>query len=335
MSFYKDAGVDIDVANSFIEKIKPIAKTTFRPGVISGIGGFGSIFDLKAEGFTDPLLVSGTDGVGSKLKLAQQYGFHGQIGIDLVCMSANDILCHGAKPLYFLDYYATGKLDTEQATQIIQGIATGCIRTGCALVGGETAELPTIYSCDEWELAGFCVGAVERENLLPRDIVVGDIILGLSSNGMHANGFSIIQTPADIPEAQMNKLLQPTTDYVRSCLSVIDNLKGLAHITGGGLVDNVPRIIPDGLMANIKISWPLSKLYTWIKHGGITHGKTIPQNEMLRIFNCGIGMILILDKKVSKSVSDRLRSFGHNVYNLGKVVKTTGNEKIKITGELK
>ncbi len=283
MTFYKDAGVDIDAANNFVEQIKPIAKTTSRPGVVSGIGGFGSIFDLKAAGFKDPLLVSGTDGVGSKLKLAQQYGFHGQVGIDLVCMSANDILCHGARPLYFLDYYATGKLDAEHATQIIQGIATGCIRTGCALVGGETAELPTMYSYDEWELAGFCVGAVERKKLLPKDIVAGDIILGLSSSGMHANGFSIIQTPDAIPEEQMKKLLQPTTDYVRSCLSVMDDLKGLAHITGGGIVDNIPRIIPDGLMASINISWPLSELYSWIMNGGITHGQIIPQDEMLRI----------------------------------------------------
>jgi len=335
MSLYTDAGVDIDKANSFVETIKPIAITSTRPGVVSGIGGFGSIFDLKAAGFEDPLLISGTDGVGSKLKFAQQYGFHGHIGIDLVMMCANDILCHGATPLYFLDYYATGKLNVEQATQIIHGITTGCIRADCALVGGETAELPTMYDKDQWELAGFCVGAVERENLLPNGIIEGDVILGLASSGMHSNGFSMIQSSKGIPEPQMHKLLRPTADYVRSCLSVMDSLKGLAHITGGGLVDNVPRIVPDGLIANIKITWPLSELYTWIKCGGITHGKAIPQDEMLRIFNCGIGMVLVVDKKLSKAVQDGIHAFGHTVYEIGKIGKTKGDKKIKIIGELK
>ena len=336
MSFYKNAGVDIDKANSFVEMIKPIAKTTTKPGVMSGLGGFGSVFDLKAAGFKDPLLISGTDGVGSKLKLAQKYGMHGHIGIDLVMMCANDILCHGARPLFFLDYYATGKLDPEYAAQIIDGIAIGCRRVDCALVGGETAELPSMYNQDEWELAGFCVGAVERKNLLPKKIRAGDTIIGIVSSGMHANGFSMIKTPDAITEEQMKKLLAPTKDYVRACLSIMNKIKGLANITGGGIIDNIPRIIPDGLTADIEIHWKLSELYSWIRLGGLTHGETIPQDEMLRTFNCGIGMAVITTQKNRTEVWHKLMDFGHQVCALGTVVKDKdGIGKIKITGELK
>lgn len=335
MSLYKDAGIDVDKANNFVDKIRQIADTTTKLGVVSSIGGFGSVFDLKAAGFRDPLLVSGTDGVGSKLKLVQKYGYLSDIGLDLVSMSANDVLCHGAKPLFFLDYYAVGKLDIDHGRQIIQGIAYGCIRAGCSLVGGETAELPTMYDTDEWELAGFCVGAVERENLLPKNIKEGDSIIGISSNGLHANGYSMIQNPKTVPKEHMKSLLLPTTDYVRGCLAVMDTLTGLAHITGGGLVDNVPRIIPDGLCAQININWRLSELFTWIKNGGLTDGEPISDNEMLKTFNCGIGMVIILDINNEVKVCSRLNDFGHDVYKIGRVTKTKSEKKIKIIGELK
>lgn len=334
MTLYKKAGVDLDAAKEFVEKIKPIASTTGKRGAISTLGSFAAVLDLKAAGFKDPLIVTGTDGVGSKLKLANRLGYHSHVGIDLVAMSANDVLCHGAKPLYFLDYYAVGKLDPVKGAEVIQGIANGCIRAGCSLVGGETAELPTMYKKDEWELAGFCIGAVERENLLPNNIEYGDMILGIASSGLHSNGYSMIKSTDGFNAEQIKEIMEPTLNYARACYPLMDKLKGLAHITGGGIVENLPRIIPDGLTANINIDWQPSELYRWIMDGGITKGKKIPFEEMLSTFNCGVGMAIVLDGKHRVDVWNSLHSFGHKVFEIGRIdnERNDGCGKIRIFG---
>jgi phosphoribosylformylglycinamidine cyclo-ligase len=304
---YRDAGVDIDAGNALVEAIGPLAAKTKRPGVLGGIGGFGGLFDLKACGFKDPVLVAATDGVGTKLKLAIETGIHGGIGIDLVAMNVNDIVVQGAEPLFFLDYFATGKLDLGVAEMVIGGVAKGCKEAGAALIGGETAEMPGLYAPGDYDLAGFAVGAVERAALLPRkDIAAGDVILGLPSSGVHANGFSLVRRvveraglgwgdPAPFaPGLPLGEaLLAPTRIYVRQVLKTIRGtgaVKGLAHITGGGLTDNIPRVFPDPLTAEIDLdAIALPPVFAWLQAES-----GLDQAEMLRTFNCGIGMTVMV-----------------------------------------
>ena len=302
---YKSAGVDIDAGERLVDLIKPMSKATRRTGVMGGLGGFGGMFDLKAAGYQDPLLVSGTDGVGTKLRIAIETSILDTVGIDLVAMCVNDILAQGAEPLFFLDYFATGKLQTQKAANIIKGIATGCGQAGCALIGGETAEMPGMYEGDDFDLAGFVVGAVERNALLPRhdQMHAGDILIGLPSTGPHSNGYSLIRKIVDIsgldwhapapfaPETTLGTaLLTPTQIYINSVLPVIKTgkIKGLAHITGGGLTDNVPRMLSEHLSPKIDFAaWPRPEIFTWLQSVS-----NLSENEMRRTFNCGIGMVL-------------------------------------------
>jgi phosphoribosylformylglycinamidine cyclo-ligase len=301
---YRAAGVDIEAGEALVEMIKPLARATSRTGVMGGLGGFGALFDLKAAGFTDPILVSTTDGVGTKLKIAVETGLHDTVGIDLVAMCVNDLIVQGAEPLFFLDYFATGKLSGEQAHAVIAGIASGCHEAGCALVGGETAEMPGMYSGGDYDLAGFAVGAAERGALLPRGVTPGDAILGLASAGVHANGFSlvrhIVETSrlawgADAPfspdETLAHALMTPTRIYVAAVLALhrAGLLKAAAHITGGGLPGNVVRMLPDNTVAALTATWPTPSVFGWLAHTG-----GVSDDEMLRVFNCGIGMALIV-----------------------------------------
>jgi phosphoribosylformylglycinamidine cyclo-ligase len=304
---YRDAGVDIDAGNALVEAIGPLAAKTKRPGVLGRLGGFGGLFDLKACGFKDPVLVAATDGVGTKLKLAIETGIHAGIGVDLVAMNVNDIVVQGAEPLFFLDYFATGKLDLGVAETVIGSVAKGCQEAGAALIGGETAEMPGFYAPGDYDLAGFAVGAVERGDLLPRkDIAAGDVILGLPSSGVHANGFSLVRqvvertglgwrNPAPFaPGLPLGEaLLTPTRIYVRQMLETIRGtraVKAIAHITGGGLTDNIPRVLPDGLAAEIDLdAIALPPVFTWLQAES-----GLDQDEMLRTFNCGVGMIVIV-----------------------------------------
>ena len=334
---YKDAGVDIDAGEALVEAIKPLAKSTSRPGVASGLGGFGAMFDLKAAGFKDPVLVAGTDGVGTKLKVAIEAGKHDSVGIDLVAMCVNDLVVQGAEPLFFLDYFATAKLDVAAGTDIVSGIAEGCKRSGCALIGGETAEMPGMYARGDYDLAGFCVGAVERENILTGDKVSeGDVILGLAASGLHSNGFSLVRRVVEkagldyTQEAPFlsgtslgEALLEPTRIYVKSCLAAIavGGVHGLAHITGGGLLENIPRVLPEGLSADLDAaSWPLPDVFSWLaKAGGIA------QNEMARTFNCGIGMAVIVDESRANELMTLLTAHGEAVKTIGRVVARDGS----------
>ncbi len=328
---YREAGVDIDAGNSLVERIKPVAAATARPGVVAGLGGFGALFDLKEAGFHDPVLVAATDGVGTKLKIAIECGEHRTIGIDLVAMNVNDLVVQGAEPLFFLDYYASGALNVDAAADVISGIAEGCRIAGCALIGGETAEMPGLYHGGDFDLAGFAVGAVERDHLLPRhDVTAGDVIFGLASSGVHSNGFSLVRRAAELAELKWSDpapfgpgstlgaaLLTPTRIYVRSCLDAIREtgaVKALAHITGGGLVDNVPRVLPDHLAADIDLSKvPLPPVFRWLA------GLTDP-NEMTRTFNCGIGMIIVAEKAYAPEVETVLARHGETVVTLGEIV---------------
>lgn len=329
---YQQAGVDIAAGNALVERIKPHAKATTRPGVLGGLGGFGAVFDLKAAGFEDALLVSTTDGVGTKLKLAQQLGLHQGIGSDLVAMCVNDLIVQGATPLFFLDYYATGKLSVETATEVVASIARGCAEAGCALVGGETAEMPGMYQGEEYDLAGFAVGAVTRTNLLPKPtLAAGDVLLGLASSGVHSNGYSLVRklvnesgasltapAPFATPAASLGEaLLTPTRIYVKSLLPLLDagQVKALAHITGGGLTENLPRVLPAGLSARIDLSrWTLPPVFAWMQQVG-----TIPEHEMLTTFNCGIGMILVVAAETAESVQAALAKAGEQVYRMGQL----------------
>lgn len=330
---YKAAGVDIDAGAELVERIKPIVATTTRHGADTGLGGFGGIFDLKAAGLTDPLLVAATDGAGTKLKVAIESGHYQSIGIDLVAMCVNDIVVQGAEPLFFLDYFATSKLDVEAATAVVEGIAEGCRQAGCALIGGETAEMPGLYGQGDFDIAGFSVGAVERRKLLPRgDITAGDRLLGLPSSGLHSNGYSLVRAiiedarigydaPAPFaPDRTLSEaLLEPTRIYVRSLLDILrngDDIKGMAHITGGGLTDNVPRVLPDGLAAEIDLaSFQAPQVFRWLSQTG-----GIAPNEMLRTFNCGIGMVLVVTADTAVRVKDSLEAQGETVIELGSVV---------------
>ena len=343
---YKESGVDIAAGNALVERIKPHAKATARAGVLGGLGGFGAIFDLKAAGFEDALLISTTDGVGTKLKLAQDLANHKTIGIDLVAMCVNDLIVQGATPLYFLDYYATGKLNVDTATDVIAGIAEGCKQAGCALVGGETAEMPGMYQGEEYDLAGFSVGAVARANLLPKPTLqAGDVLLGIGSRGIHSNGYSLVRklvkdSGADLtakPPYPCNAatlgeaLLSPTRIYVQSLLPLTNagNIKALAHITGGGLTENLPRVLPANLSASIDLgAWKLSNIFGWMQKVG-----TIPEHEMLMTFNCGIGMIAVVGAAEAADVKTALEKSGEDVYVIGTLTEA-GKERVSYKGTL-
>ena len=344
---YAQAGVDIDAGNRMVELIKPLVRATARPGADSEIGGFGGIFDLKQAGYRDPVLVAATDGVGTKLKVAIETGRHDTIGIDLVAMSVNDLIVQGAEPLFFLDYYACGKLEPELGAAVVAGISIGCREAGCALIGGETAEMPGVYSGDDYDLAGFAVGAVERDAVLPRtDVAEGDVIIGLGSSGVHSNGYSLVRkvveksglswsAPAPFMTGKSlgETILAPTRIYVKSCLTTIRDtkaVKGLAHITGGGFPDNIPRVLPKGLGAHINLTAvPVLPVFKWLADAG-----GIAQNEMLRTFNCGIGMIVIVSAKDSDAVMQAFARSGEKVVALGHVGKTSDGERVVYDGKL-
>jgi phosphoribosylformylglycinamidine cyclo-ligase len=330
---YRDAGVDIDAGAALVEAIKPLAASTARAGAAGGLGGFGALFDLKAAGYRDPILVSSTDGVGTKLKIAIAARSHNTVGIDLVAMCVNDLVVQGAEPLFFLDYFATGRLDVAVGRDIVSGIAEGCRQAGCALVGGETAEMPGMYAAQDYDLAGFAVGAVEREGVIDgRDVAPGDVILGLASSGLHSNGFSLVRrvietsgldysapAPFDRSRSLGEALLAPTRIYVRSCLAAARSgrLKALAHITGGGLYENIPRVLPEGLAALLDArSWPRPPVFAWLQQAG-----GIPDAEMARTFNCGIGMMVVVAPDVAAAVSAELRTAGETVYTIGRIVE--------------
>ena len=332
---YRDAGVDIDAGDSLVEKIKPYAKRTMRPEVLGDLGGFGALVEISQK-YRQPVLVSGTDGVGTKLKLAFDWNKHDTIGIDLVAMSVNDILVQGAEPLFFLDYFACGKLDVERAASVIKGIAAGCEQSGCALIGGETAEMPGMYPDGEYDLAGFAVGVVEKDQIITgRDIVAGDVILGLASNGIHSNGYSLVRKIIDHAQPNLDAeltpsqtlreaILAPTRLYVKPILAALKQftIKGMAHITGGGITENVPRILPDNTVANINTdSWSLPKLFQWLQQTG-----QVQMQEMYRTFNCGIGMVIIVDAKESTTIQQFLQQQGETVYQIGTVQARQGNE---------
>jgi phosphoribosylformylglycinamidine cyclo-ligase len=344
---YADSGVDIDAGNRLVDMIKPLVRATARPGAAAEIGGFGGLFDLKAAGFTDPVLVAATDGVGTKLKIAVETGLHDGIGIDLVAMSVNDLVVQGAEPLFFLDYFACGKLDPEAAAAIVAGIAEGCRESGCALIGGETAEMPGLYKDGDYDLGGFAVGAAERGTLLPRpDIEAGDAVIGLASSGVHSNGFSLVRKiveqsriayDAPAPFAPImtlgGALLTPTRLYVRSCLRAIREtgaVKGLAHITGGGFTDNIPRVLPKHLGVGIDLArLPVLPVFKWLaEQGGIA------ELELLRTFNCGIGMIAIVKPDAVDRVSDVFKESGETVTPLGEVIKAEGEHRVVYNGHL-
>jgi phosphoribosylformylglycinamidine cyclo-ligase len=322
---YRDAGVDIDAGDALVEKIKPFAKRTMRPEVLAGIGGFGALCALPAK-YKQPVLVSGTDGVGTKLKLAFELDKHDTVGIDLVAMSVNDVLVQGAEPLFFLDYFACGKLEQRVAADVIKGIARGCEQAGCALIGGETAEMPDFYAVGEYDLAGFCVGVVEKDRILDgRSIKPGDAILGLASSGPHSNGFSLIRKilQREKPKA-MEGLLEPTRIYVKPVLKLLESIpvKGLAHITGGGLTGNVPRILQDGLRAVLrKSAWPRPEVFQWLQRAG-----NVAEDEMHGVFNCGIGMVVVVDPADAKRAAEHLRASGETVYEIGAIEKGPGAE---------
>ncbi|ATG35395.1 phosphoribosylformylglycinamidine cyclo-ligase PurM [Phaeobacter piscinae] len=331
---YADAGVDIDAGNALVDRIKPAAKRTNRSGVMSGLGGFGALFDLKDAGYNDPILVGATDGVGTKLRIAIDTGVVDGVGIDLVAMCVNDLVCQGAEPLFFLDYFATGKLETETAARIIEGIAEGCVRSGCALIGGETAEMPGMYPKGDFDLAGFAVGAMERGTALPADVQEGDVLLGLASDGVHSNGYSLVRKlvevsglgwDADCPfgEGTLGEaLLTPTRLYVKQCLAAVraGGVHALAHITGGGLTENLPRVLPEDLGADIDLSaWELPPVFKWMAETG-----GIAEAEMLKTFNCGIGMILSVSADRAEDLVKVLEDEGETVSRLGTVTRGAG-----------
>ena len=331
---YADAGVDIDAGNALVERIKPAARRTERPGTMAGLGGFGALFDLKAAGYTDPILVAATDGVGTKLRIAIDTGVVDTIGVDLVAMCVNDLVCQGAEPLFFLDYFATGKLDVDQATRIITGIAAACAATGCALVGGETAEMPGMYHRGDFDLAGFAVGAMERGSDLPAGVQAGDVLLGLASDGVHSNGYSFVRkvveisglgwdAPAPFAEGTLGEaLLVPTRLYVKPALAAVraGGVHALAHITGGGLTENLPRVLPEGLGAEIDLgAWALPPVFRWLAE---TAG--MAESELLKTFNCGIGMIAVVAQDRAEALTALLSGLGETVVPLGHVTPGQG-----------
>ncbi len=334
---YKDAGVDVAAGDELVDAIRPLARSTARAGADAAVGGFGGLFDLAAAGYSDPVLVSGTDGVGTKLKIAFAVGRHDTVGIDLVAMCANDIVVHGAEPLFFLDYFASGRLEADVAREVIAGIAAGCRIAGCALIGGETAEMPGMYAAGEYDLAGFAVGAVERDALLTgAAVAAGDVVLGLASSGLHANGFSLVRRivddrglayDADAPFAPGttlgDALLTPTRIYVESCLAAVraGRVKALAHITGGGLVGNLPRALPEGVAAAIDAAaWPFAPVFAWLAEAG-----GVAADEMARTFNCGIGMAAVVDPADAAEATAILEAQGETVHRIGEVVARRGD----------
>ncbi|KIN72552.1 phosphoribosylformylglycinamidine cyclo-ligase [Sulfitobacter guttiformis] len=331
---YAEAGVDIDAGNALVERIKPAAKRTMRPGVMSGLGGFGALFDLKAAGYVDPVLVAATDGVGTKLRIAIDTGNVDGVGIDLVAMCVNDLVCQGAEPLFFLDYFATGKLDLETATRVIDGIARGCEMSGCALIGGETAEMPGMYPEGDFDLAGFSVGAMERGATLPSGVTAGDVLLGMASDGVHSNGYSLVRVIVEHSGLQWDDpcpwdagtlgevLLQPTRLYVKPALAAsrAGLVHALAHITGGGLTENLPRVLPEGLGAKINLdTWDLPPVFRWLTaHGGMD------EEELLKTYNSGIGMIMVVPADKAEEAMKMLGDMGETVFNIGTVVADEG-----------
>jgi len=343
---YRDAGVDIDAGNALVEAIKPLAKATRRPGADAGLGGFGALFDLKAAGFVDPVLVATNDGVGTKLKIAIDTGRHATIGIDLVAMCVNDLLAQGAEPLFFLDYFACGALDLTVASAVIAGIADGCREAGCALIGGETAEMPGMYQAKDYDLAGFVVGAVERDRMLPRpDIQPGDLILGLPSSGVHSNGYSLVRrlvaeerlawdapAPYDPERMLADSLLTPTRIYVKPALAAIRAtaaVKAVSHITGGGLLENVPRVLPNGVAARLDLSrWTPPAVFGWLAHAG-----RLDTHELLRTFNAGIGLVLVVAAAESERVMSSLREAGEAPVVIGEIVPGGGPDSVRTTAK--
>jgi phosphoribosylformylglycinamidine cyclo-ligase len=335
---YKDAGVDIDAGDALVERIKPLARKTMRDGVLAGIGGFGALFEVPKR-YREPVLVSGTDGVGTKLKLAFEWNMHDTVGIDLVAMSVNDVLVQGAEPLFFLDYFACGKLDVDTAAAVVGGIARGCELSGCALIGGETAEMPGMYPAGEYDLAGFAVGVVEKSKILSgAGVKPGDVVLGLASSGVHSNGFSLVRkcierAGAGLPATLDGKpfrdaVMEPTRLYVKSVLALLASqpVKALAHITGGGLLENIPRVLPDGCAAHLtKGSWPQSELFAWLQ---ATAG--IDDHEMNRTFNNGIGMTVVVDAAHAASAAAMLREQGETVHRIGVIAPRNGGAAVVI-----
>jgi phosphoribosylformylglycinamidine cyclo-ligase len=332
---YRDAGVDIDAGDRLVENIKPFAKRTMRPEVLSGIGGFGGLVEISKK-YKEPVLVSGTDGVGTKLKLAFELNRHDTVGIDLVGMSVNDILVQGAEPLFFLDYFACGKLDVEAATEVIKGIASGCEQSGCALIGGETAEMPGMYPLGEYDLAGFAVGVVEKAKIITGEhIKAGDVVLGMASNGAHSNGYSLVRRIIERSQPDLNVkfdgertladcIMAPTRLYVKPLLALMQTLtvKGMAHITGGGLTENVPRVLPQNVVAELDSkNWQAPKLFDWLRE----QGNVAPQ-EMFRTFNCGIGMVVIVDKQDADKAIKQLQAAGEKVWQIGLIRARSGDE---------
>jgi phosphoribosylformylglycinamidine cyclo-ligase len=332
---YRDAGVDIAAGDQLIENIKPYAKRTMRPEVLNGIGGFGGLVEISKK-FKEPVLVSGTDGVGTKLKLAFELNLHDTVGIDLVAMSVNDILVQGAEPLFFLDYFACGKLDVPSATEVIKGIAIGCEQSGCALIGGETAEMPGMYPEGEYDLAGFAVGVVEKSKIITgENIASGDVVLGLASNGAHSNGYSLVRKIIELNASDLNAkfdgertladcIMAPTRLYVKPLLSLMQQItvKGMAHITGGGITENVPRVLPENMVADIDSNtWQMPKLFDWIKIGG-----NVKAQEMFRTFNCGIGMVVIVSAADTDRAIQHLKEAGETVSRIGVIRDRNGDE---------
>ncbi len=339
---YRDAGVDIEAGDALVDAIKPLARSTDRPGTMGGLGGFGALFDLKAAGFRDPVLVSSTDGVGTKLKLAIDSGIHGFVGQDLVAMCVNDLVVQGAEPLFFLDYFATGKLDVAQASSVVAGIAEGCRIAGCALVGGETAEMPGLYKGGDYDLAGFTVGAAERDALLPKgDVGPGDVLLGLASSGVHSNGYSLVRrilegtnltlaSPAPFASGQSvaEALLAPTRIYVKPVLALhkAGKLKAAAHITGGGLPGNLPRVLPAGIVAALDAgAWTVPPVFAWLARAG-----NVAAEEMLRVFNCGLGMVLVVAAEDADAATAMLTEAGETVFRIGALEAGEGAASVRI-----
>ena len=336
---YKDAGVDIDAGDALIERIKPLAKKTMREGVLAGIGGFGALFEVPKR-YKEPVLVSGTDGVGTKLKLAFEWNMHDTVGIDLVAMSVNDVLVQGAEPLFFLDYFACGKLDIDTAAAVIGGIAKGCELSGCALIGGETAEMPGMYPAGEYDLAGFAVGAVEKSKILTgQNVKPGDVVLGLASHGLHSNGFSLVRKCIERAEGNLpatldgkpfkQAIMEPTRLYVKNVLAALAQhpIKALAHITGGGLLENIPRVLPEGYAAHLqKGSWPQTELFAWLQ---ATAG--IDDTEMNRTFNNGIGMVVVIAANDASACAATLRASGEQVFEIGVIAERGDDAAVTVS----
>jgi phosphoribosylformylglycinamidine cyclo-ligase len=343
---YSDAGVDIDAGNRLVDMIRPFVRATRRPGADGEIGGFGGLFDLKAAGYSDPILVAANDGVGTKVKIAIESGMHGTIGVDLVAMCVNDLVVQGAEPLFFLDYYATGKLDPTVAAAVVKGISEGCAKAGCALLGGETAEMPGLYSRNDYDLAGFAVGAADRKGLLPRAVQPGDIAFGLASSGVHSNGFSLVRrvvkdtglswnaTAPFAPEMSLARaLLEPTRIYVKPLLAALKrtpHIRALAHITGGGFPDNLPRVLPKGVGVALDLSaFPVTRVFKWLAKSG-----EIAESEMLRTFNCGIGMVVFAAQDHAAEVEKTLREAGEAPVKIGEAIAAGAAERVVMKGSL-